>query len=253
MKIYYAYQIVRSKYFMENYAEDTVMEIVNGTTNFVEGMWKLQLKYKEFTELLKTSKCEITRAVALFADLVDRWLLCRESVPIGDWCVLEVEGVDWICFWAAKAIGKPSYLLECKRRTELLNKMESWLLEYHRNNRFVKLTPDGRYISEDDKCEKHNGSAKKPPKDPNFERVCDRSKHLQFMEKCTAEYYGKAKKTKRSNIPNLSDDVNTIASFLEEVNVICFLKKMRPLKDTSFWEHVVPKKSRERDQKGRSP
>ena len=120
----------------------------------------LQEVFDEFVTRSESAKCEPTRMVALFMKYIERWILCRDSVRIGDGLILEVEGCDWLPFWAGTG-SKPQYLLETKRRLEQMNKLENWELEYMRMGRFVRLTLGKGLIPHGDHCEKMNGTKKK--------------------------------------------------------------------------------------------
>ena len=221
----------------------------SGEISEEDGLSRLEVKYSEMIDSLTQSNCERTVLMARYSDLVERWFLCKKSVPIGDWCFPEVEGNDWMCIWAA--VGKPNYLLQGKRRAEILYALEPWKLEYLRNSRYIQMTDGGEHVSPDDFCEKHNRSEKKLAGDPDFNRVCDRSKHLHFMEQCSMEYLGEVRSTK-STIPNMNDDINDIEAYLERVGVIDFPDAVRKMDGNSFWEEVVPKPPGSKTKRDRS-
>ena len=132
--------------------------ILNATTDLQTALSQLLDSYEECISLMERAPCEKTRLVSLYMNYVDRWHLCNDAVRIGDWAVLEVEGCDWLPFWAA--IGKPQYNLEMKRRMEQCHDMTDKQLEYFRMNRFIQLTAGSHFISHDDFCEQHNAAQK---------------------------------------------------------------------------------------------
>ena len=236
IKILYAARSLRTKIFMKSLGDDIIDEISSGVITPVEGLWKLQKMYQDFIIDTEHATCDLTRCVALFANIADRWHMCREAVPLGDGFVLEVEGCDWLPIWSAAS--KAQYLLEGKRRIETMYELQPWLLQYLRCNHFVRLTKDGRLISLDDLCEKQNIFVKDCPKDSNFERVCDRSEHTLMMELCALEFFGPNRST-HSMIPNLKEDVKRILELFERMGIFEGMDETRRLHDNSFWEHII--------------
>jgi len=239
IKILYASRSLRTKIFMKTLGDDIINDISSGTLSPEEGLWKLQEMYEDFIIHTEHSSCDLTRCVALFSNIADRWHMCREAVPLGDGFVLEIEGCDWLPIWAAAS--KAQYLLEGKRRIETMYELKPWLLQYLRCNHFVRLTKDGRLISLDDLCEKQNISVKDCPKDSNFESVCDRSKHTLMMELCALEFFGPNQRT-HSMIPNLKEDVKRIVELFERMGIFENMDEQRRLHDNSFWEHIIERK-----------
>ena len=44
-------------------------------------------------------------------------------------------------------------------------------------------------MSTDDFCEKHNNEAKRCTPEPNFEKMCDKSKHLQGAIRASIDFF----------------------------------------------------------------
>ena len=239
IKILYAARSLRTKIFMKSLGDEIINEISSCTLTPEAGLWKLQQMYEDFIVHTERSSCDLTRCVELFANIADRWHMCREAVPLGDGFVLEVEGCDWLPIWAAAS--KPQYLLEGKRRIETMYELKPWLLQYLRCNHVVRLTKDGRFISLDDLCEKQNISVKDCPKDSDFETVCERSKHTLVMELCSLEFFGPNNST-HSMIPNLKDDVERIVDLFERMGIFENMDEQRRLNDNSFWVHIIERK-----------
>ena len=88
-------------------------DIASGKISPIAGLRKLQEMYEDFIIESEHSKCKLTKCVAMFANIGDCWLMCRDAVPLGYGFILEVEGCDWLSVWAATS--KPQYLLEGKK------------------------------------------------------------------------------------------------------------------------------------------
>ena len=113
---------------MKSLGDNIIDEISSGTITPIKGLWKLQEMHEDFIIRTEHSTCDLTRFIAQFANIADRWHMCREAVPLGDGFVLEVEGCDWLPIWSAAS--KAQYLHEGKRRIETMYKLQPWLLQY---------------------------------------------------------------------------------------------------------------------------
>lgn len=169
---------VRLGVFMERYGNDIVQGGIRDGVCVEVVLWQLQESLSEFVLVTERATDEVTRFVALTAKYLESWLACRDSLKVGNPIFIDVEGCDWIPFWAAT--GKNQYFLEGQRRLEQLNDLDPWMLEYYRYGRFVRFTVDRHCTIHDDHCEKHNFKIKRTPKDPNLPQVQSRSKHLHF-------------------------------------------------------------------------
>ena len=221
---------------MENKGSDIINadEIITDKT-----LWNWQHSYHKYAQSMMECNCAPTKAIALFMDLMCHWELCRESVRSGDFMVMEVEGAMWLQFWVGN--GKPHYLLETKRRIELLNEMGFHELEYKRVGNFVRMTKGCNFISQDDLCEKQNAAMTRTPTDPNFEQVCDRSRHLHFSTRAGKEFFGQPK-NRKALTPSFESDVDQIYEYFKEMGIFKTPNTQRDINDKTFWEHVVPRK-----------
>ena len=116
-------------------------------------LWSIQEKYKSFCLELEKSRCAKSRMCAIFMKVIQHWLICEDAITIsiGDWAVLEVLGCDWIDFWAST--GKHLYLLESKRRMEVLYNLNWMDLEHHRMGRLVRMSEGQKLRTMDHLCE----------------------------------------------------------------------------------------------------
>eukprot|EP00956_Cyclotella_meneghiniana_P045610 scaffold376734_cov142-Cyclotella_meneghiniana.AAC.1 len=136
-KMYYALERLRIELFLKQ----------GGAENCDGDLWIIQERYESFCLELEKSKCSISRMCAIFMKVIQNWLICEESISVGDWAVLEVYGCDWIEFWAST--GKHQYLLESKRRMEAIYGL-SWMdLEYHRMGRLPRLNEERKTMTMD--------------------------------------------------------------------------------------------------------
>ena len=162
----------------------------------------------------KQCLCEISKVTAFYMKYTTRWYACKEGVKVGDYNLLAIEGCDWIEFWAAKAVGKPNYLLETKRRIESTHNLEPWQREYKLLNQFFRMVQGANLISNNDFCEKHNDEAKQCPPEPNFAKMCANSKHLQGSMRAEKWFFGDNTKqhTLRSNMQDKTDLVSILSN-----------------------------------------
>ena len=231
MKMIYALERIRMEEFVRQ--RDDGLNIFRSGMDNDKVCWQLQCEYQDYCDKLLHSTCEKTLAAANFLKLAHMWLMCKESVSVGDWATLEVQGNDWLKYWAA--MSKKQYKLETIRRVEQIYKLKPDELEYLRMGRFVRFDEDGGMTTHDDHCEKQNQAQKNCTKNPDFKIVCDRSSLLHLGIRCAKEVF--VDKNKPSSIPNLDDDVEALYDFFRRTEVFVHPSTEYKLSDNSFWDH----------------
>ena len=239
MKIYWALRRVRLEEFLRRFMarDDTKQLLDMNDKDPCDIVWKLEKEYQSFCDSLETCACEKSRAAALFMKYTQDWLLCMEGVSLGDWATLEVQGHDWLARWFC--VKKPQYREECQRRIEMMYALPAWLLEYIRMNRFIRMSNGARFISLDDFCEKHNLAQKLSTKSSNFEKVCNRSRHLHAAQRCAKELFGDKVKKGRAKM-SVVDDVKALYAFFRKVDIFTTPDVPFKIREMTFWEHVIP-------------
>ena len=221
--------------FMESFMDNVGNEIISGwdCSDLSGLMWKLQEEMEAYLIELEDCRDEVTRAFVLLMKYTYDWLLARDGIPVGDWCVHDVLGCKWISFWAATK--KHGYLLETKRRIETVFQLPWHELEYLRMGRFVRLQEGSRFISYDDLCEKQNFLVKRCPKNNNLDVVVKTSRHLLPGQKCRNELMGKGR---RNNRPSMEGDILKVYELLKTAGVFQNPNKIREIEANSIWKHV---------------
>eukprot|EP00956_Cyclotella_meneghiniana_P000542 scaffold602_cov23-Cyclotella_meneghiniana.AAC.2 len=198
-------------------------------------LYVMQEKYKDFCLSMEKASGSKTRMCAIFMKVLEHWLICEDAIGIGDWAVLEVLGCDWIEFWAAS--GKHQYLLETKRRIEALYRL-GWLdLEFHRMGRGVRMSEGRKFITYDHLCENTVHFEKMMAKNPNFETVCKRSRHLHAGQKAKCEVFGGVYRTKKE--PSMTEDINKVYKIFKRAGVFATPDKKSEVNDNTFWKLVL--------------
>lgn len=101
MKLLYAIRHARMEFFMKLYGNDIIHGGVSCGASVEVVLWQLQESLDKFAVVTERAADEVTRFVALTAKYLESWLECRDSVKVGDPIFIDVEGCDWIPFWAA--------------------------------------------------------------------------------------------------------------------------------------------------------
>ena len=237
MKIYWSLRRIRLEEFLRKFMEsEGAISRLNGDPH--EVVWKLEKEYQTYCDSLEKCPCEKSRAAALFMKYTQEWILCRDGVSLGDWATLEVQGHDWLPRWFC--VKKPQYREECQRRIEKMYALPFWLLEYLRMNRFIRMSTGAGFISLDDFCEKHNLAQKRSTKNPDFDIVCQRSRHLSVAQRCAKEIFGDDKNKKSRSTVRVIDDVKALYEFFRRVNIFTSPNVASKIDEMTFWRHVTP-------------
>jgi hypothetical protein len=222
VKIVSALKELRYSIFVSQRNHQNVTDVVS-PSDFI---WQIMCEYREFCASLLQSSNDNIRYVCNFFEIVDKWDNCRESVRVGDWATLEVEAIDWMTVWGQ--LKKPLYQMETMRRVEINYRMTAEEMEYHRNNRFFRMHPNGNCMSYDDFCEKHNYAMKQCSNHADIDKMCNKSRHLHVASRCANMVFGYEGK-KPSFDPRVNDDVRVLIRFFAECNVFAHVKKECPL------------------------
>ena len=87
LKAYYAGTILMLEAFMVKQG----LAILNEDKMICdETLWKWQHAYHDFAQSMMICKCGQSKTLALYMDLICHWELCRQSVVIDDFMVMEV-------------------------------------------------------------------------------------------------------------------------------------------------------------------
>ena len=228
---------------VSQFQEEHIDEDADDAQSCIDFVWDIQEKYEQFCLSWESgdNKCEVSRVLAILMKHLTRWHACKEGVKVGNYNLLGVEGCDWIEFWAAKAVGKFNYLLETKRCIEANNKREPWQREYKLLNQFFRMITGSNFMSNDDFCKKHNDVAKKCSREPNFEKMCDQSKHLQGAMRASLEYFWEGGR-KRTTFLKMEGQIDTVYRYLKKLCVFECLDQTTVVDNNTFWNMVVPKK-----------
>ena len=91
-EMYFALQRIRIEQFTKKY---------QFTIECEDDPWKVQEQYERFCQSLENTNCMRTVVCVLSMKYIQCWLPYCDGVKIGNAIIPEVEGCNWISFWAA--------------------------------------------------------------------------------------------------------------------------------------------------------
>ena len=102
--------------------------------------------------------------------------------------------------------------MEAMRRIERNYQLMPKELEYMRMGRFVRMHPNGNFMSYDDFCKKHNCALKQCMNNVDIEIMCRKSRHLHAVSRCAKMIFGYEGKSR--SCPTLAlDDIRALYLF----------------------------------------
>jgi len=237
MLVYRAAKRYRMMKFVEKMESDQLsIASMNSDADRRSHLLKLEQLYDEFCTGFETSDNELSKLFAMFILKVDSYVRCKEGIRKHDVLLLECETNDWLGVW--KETGKTSYLKAGLRRIEnLYYKMNPWLLECQRWNRFPTLNKERGSVTHDEHCELHNWFLKQLPKTPYLKSVINKSKHLSLIRRCALELWGKGKVHKSSAKTSTENELSIVIELLKKADTFGDEQQVL-MEENTFWSLV---------------